>query len=329
MLKAITTVLEQFEQSDLDEKGRLEYAIRQLLPLCKQIPHPAQGQTLLRWQILAKVAASNLNLVKWFESHLDALSILNELQYPKVKSGLWAVWAAEGSPQPLKFEHGDCTGLKNWCSGASIVDHGLMTYKDENNQSQLLIVNMHEQGIEIRPAGWHALGMQYTQTSSIYFENVKAEKVGAPNAYLNRAGFWHGAAGVAACWFGAALRLVGYLIQAAKTNPHDFKQMYLGEVMTAVETTRQLFYALASKLDETPHLSHELEIRILRAQTESAAELILKNVGKALGARPYCEDKQFAQLSTDLPVFLRQSHAAFDLKRIGELVSEESNVWQL
>ncbi len=329
MIKAITTVLEQFEQSDLDENARLEHAIGQLLPFCNQIPHPAQGQTLLRWQILAQVAATNLNLVKWFESHLDALSILNELHYSNVKNGLWAVWAAEGSPQPLKFEQGFCTGLKHWCSGASLVDHGLMTYKDENNQSQLLIVDMRELGIEIRPSGWHALGMQYTQTGAINFEHVKAEKVGQPNAYLNRAGFWHGAAGVAACWFGAALRLAQYLIEAAKTNSHDFKLMYLGEVITAVQTTRQFFYNLAEKIDEAPHLSHELDIRILRAQTESAAELILKNVGKALGARPYCEDKLFAQLSTDLPVFLRQSHAAFDLKSIGELATKESDAWQL
>lgn len=329
MIEAIRTVLERFEQSDLDEKARLEQAIGQLLPFCHQIPHPAQGQTLLRWQILAQVAASNLNLVKWFESHLDALSILNELQHSNIKSGLWAVWAAEGSPQPLKFEHGHCTGLKNWCSGASLVDHGLMTYKDHNHQSQLIIVDMREQGIDIRPSDWHALGMQYTQTSAIYFEQVNAEKVGQPNDYLNRPGFWHGAAGVAACWFGAALRLASYLIEAAKNQPNDFKQMYLGEVITAIHTTRQFFYALAQKIDEASHLSHELEIRILRAQTESTAELILKNVGKALGARPYCEDKQFAQLSTDLPVFLKQSHAAFDLKRIGELASEESHLWQL
>lgn len=329
MSNAISTVLEQFEQSDLVEKARLEYAIGQLLPLTNRIPHPSQGQTLLRWQILAQVAASNLNLVKWFESHLDALSILNELGYSGPQSGLWAVWAAEGSPQPLAFEHGQCSGLKNWCSGASIVDHGLMTYKDENNQSQLLIVDMHEQCIDIRQAGWHAMGMQYTQTSAVYFEQVKAEKVGQPNDYLNRAGFWHGAAGVAACWFGAALRLANYLIEAAKKQPNDFKNMYLGEVVTAIQTTRQFFYALAQKIDAAPHLNHEFDIRILRAQTESTAELILENVGKALGARPYCEDKQFAQLSTDLPVFLRQSHAAFDLKRIGELASEESNVWQL
>lgn len=329
MIKAIETVLKQFEQSDLSEKARLEYAIGQLLPICDQIPHPAQGQTFLRWQILAQVAASNLNLVKWFESHLDALSILHDLQYSGAKSGLWAVWAAEGSPQPLTFEHAQCTGLKNWCSGANLVDHGLMTYKDENNQSQLLIVNMHEQGIDIRQTGWHALGMQYTETRAVYFEQVKAEKVGKPNGYLNRVGFWHGAAGIAACWFGATLHLANYLTEAAKKNPNDFKQMYLGEVITAVQTTRQFFYALALKIDEAPHLSHELDIRILRAQTESTAEIILKNVGKALGARPYCEDKQFAQLSTDLPVFLRQSHAAFDLKRIGELTLEESNVWQL
>ncbi|MDO5770427.1 MAG: acyl-CoA dehydrogenase, partial [Psychrobacter sp.] len=132
-----------------------------LMAFSPDIPHPASGlvktdssinentakatltnaasanlKTLIRWQILAYVASIDLTLVKWFESHLDSLSILNEVGYKidSDKSGqaLWAVWASEGHPSPIRYEQeqgetSTVSGTKAWCSGANIVDYGLMT----------------------------------------------------------------------------------------------------------------------------------------------------------------------------------------------------------
>jgi hypothetical protein len=49
-----------------------------------------------------------------------------------------------------------------------------------------------------------------------------------------------------------------------------------------------------------------------------------------LGA-PFCGNAHFATLSADLTVFIRQSHGAFDLQRIGELTSIEAkdDIWAL
>lgn len=41
----------------------------------KQASKPNQSNTLIRWQVLAYVSSLDLTLAKWFESHLDALSI--------------------------------------------------------------------------------------------------------------------------------------------------------------------------------------------------------------------------------------------------------------
>ena len=67
----------------------------------------------------------------------------------------------------------------------------------------------------------------------------------------------------------------------------------------------------------------------MRAQVEATALNVLTQVGKALGAAPYCEQPHFARLAADLPVFIRQSHAAFDLERIGELSVQEEELWTL
>lgn len=343
--------------------------LKVLLTFSDDIPHPASGlkradgeayqsggdkdtnsnnllsNTLIRWQILAYVAGIDLTIAKWFESHLDALSILQEVGYDTEAEGLWAVWAAEGHPDPIRYEQGETgaisdtkvSGTKAWCSGANIVDYGLMTYRDQNGQSQLLIVDMHQLGIDIDNSSWQAVGMQATDTATIRFDQVQATPVGAANAYLDRVGFWHGAAGVAACWYGATASIAAYLVKAYQLKPHDYKVMYLGQIAPALALTRQYFYHLAELIDTKPEDSHELAIRQLRANVEQVARLVLETVGLALGAAPFCLDAHFSRLCADLNVFIRQSHGAFDNQRIGELISEsaddclstQDSLWQL
>ena len=318
--------------------------LKTLITYGDKIPHPASGAspvngevsgTLSRWQILAYVAGIDLTIAKWFESHLDALSILYEVGYGKADQGLWAVWAAEGNP--IGYEQGKASGTKAWCSGANIVDHGLITYRNANDQAQLLVVDMRQSGIEIDNKEWQAVGMQATDTATLQFHEVSAIQVGRANEYLERVGFWHGAAGVAACWYGATAYLADYLISAYQQKPNDYKAMYLGQISTALAVTQQYFHYVADLIDSQPQLSHELAIRQLRSQVEKVARQVMDMVGQALGAAPFCRHAHFARLSADLPVFIRQSHGAFDLQKIGELAGAlsndltngQDNIWQL
>lgn len=320
--------------------------LKSLITYSEKVPHPASGatnvngaisSTLIRWQILAYVAGVDLTIAKWFESHLDALSILHEMGYAKADQGLWAVWAAEGHSNPIHYQQGKISGTKEWCSGANIVDRALMTYRDKNGQSQLLIVDMQQTGIEIDNEEWQAVGMQATDTATLQFFKVTASQVGIANAYLERVGFWHGAAGVAACWYGATAYLSSYLINAYQQKPNNYKAMYLGQISTALAVNQQYFRYVADLIDSQPQLSHELAIRQLRLQVEKVARQVMEVVGQALGATPFCRNAHFARLSADLPVFIRQSHGAFDLQKIGELTGilandltdGQDNIWQL
>ncbi len=323
------SILQRFETSPLELQEKIHHTLMELVEISAQVPYPASGATLKRWQILSQVSASNLSLGKLFESHLDALAILHELNIPVMKNGLWAVWAAEGGPRPLKLEAGNLTGIKPWCSASVWVQHGLLTYRDEQQHSQLLILDLQQEGIQHYQDAWQAVGMQHTLTARLELDRVEVEKVAAPDAYLDRPGFWHGAAGVAACWYGATVRLAEYLRQTFLVKPHAYKAMYLGEISRELLATQALFYQVAELIDQQPQYSHELNIRSLRAQVEATALNVLTHVGKALGAAPYCEHPHFARLAADLPVFIRQSHAAFDLERIGELSAQEEALWTL
>jgi hypothetical protein len=44
----------------------------------------------------------------------------------------------------LQLDEGKLTGIKTWCSASSWVESGLLTYRDEQNRSQLLIVDMQQ-----------------------------------------------------------------------------------------------------------------------------------------------------------------------------------------
>lgn len=314
------------DQSEIILKNRvLQNALKEIIAFTANLAHPAQGYTYQRWQIFAQVAATNLTLAKWFESHCDALSILYELNIQHSYNGVWAVWAAEGSSQPLICHSNHCSGEKLWCSGAEFVEYGLCTYKNENAQSQLCIIDMNNDGIVIDHSKWQAVGMKDTRTATLTLNDVAVENVGEPDDYLNRVGFWHGAAGVAACWFGATVRIASFLEKEFKRKSTAFNAMYFGEVVAHLAMIKKLFKALAEQIDQQPDVSHELEIRVLRFHVEQTAKKVIDLVGNALGARPFCENAIFAQLVSDLPVFLRQSHAAYELERIAHLSLDQSN----
>ncbi|MCO8068133.1 acyl-CoA dehydrogenase [Acinetobacter schindleri] len=320
----------EFNSSSTDPEQRIDHALHQLIPHSLEVPYPGEGQTLKRWQILSQVAAIDLSLAKLYESHLDVLAILHELHAdPEQIVGLTAIWAAEGGPKPLQLEDDLLSGIKPWCSAAGQVQQALLTYRDKEEHSQLLLVDMTQHGIQINTSAWHAVGMQYTRTAEVSFNQVKVKTISKPDYYLDRHGFWHGAAGVAACWFGATLKLAGYLKHAMhhKTNP--FREMYLGEVSSKLYATRALFHETAKLIDADPRHNHELMIRALRAQVEDTALAVLELCGKALGAAPYCQEADFARCVADLPVFIRQSHAAFDLQCIGQLTMEDEQTWAL
>ncbi|QRY77832.1 acyl-CoA dehydrogenase [Pseudomonas sp. PDNC002] len=284
-----------------------------------RLPLPGSGDTLRRWQALATVAGSDLSLLKLYEGHTDALAILAELDGDALP-GLWAVWAAEPphvSVCLVAREDGfvRISGSKPWCSGAAVVEHALVTVKDEQQRSQLVAVTLGQPAVSIGNSGWNAVGMAATSSVSVDFDGAMAVCVGGPQEYLERPGFWQGGAGIAACWYGAACRLASYLRHGHRDDPHAMA--HLGAVDAALAGAAGALRECANWIDENPAVLAELPARRVRAQVEGAVEAVQWHVGRALGATPFCRERRFARLAADLPVFLRQSHGERDLAHLG------------
>lgn len=301
------------------------------------LPLPGDGKTLARWQSLARVAEQDLALAKLYEGHTDALAILAEIENSAVfpSNALWSVWAADSPPERLQIssspgEMAVINGSKSWCSGAEYVEYALCTAWRDAEGPYLVAVALDQSGVSIDSRRWNAVGMALSGTCDVRFKQATAFVVGSPGAYLDRPGFWHGAAGIAACWYGGAIGLAKSLWQQALTRSSPFVDAHLGAIDVALAHTGALLRETAVAIDLSPsNDSRALALRC-RASAEATALTVLNHVGQALGATPFCRDRQFARLAADLPVFIRQSHADRDLAALATTLKEQNHVpWRL
>jgi len=302
-----------------------------------RLPLPGHGATLERWRALAAVAAHDLILAKLFEGHTDALAILHEANaqtQANLPDALWATWCAEPPDARLSLlPTGDrvvLRGRKAWCSGAHDVSHAVVSCWNSDGAPMLAAVDLRQRGVRVTDDDWHAVGMRATGSVDVWFDDVIAIPLAGPGFYVERAGFWHGGAGVAACWFGAATRLADALRArlAGRTDPHRLAQ--LGEVTVALQGSAALMRETAAAIDRAPGADAMLGAMALRLSVEASANLVLHAVGRALGAGPLCKDAALAHLYADLPVFMRQSHAERDLEAVGKLVASHGEApWML
>jgi hypothetical protein len=301
------------------------------------LPMPGQGNTLRRWQTLARVAGCDMALAKLYEGHTDALAILAECGAAHwVGEGTWGVWAAEppDARARIVMREGDqvqLAGRKAWCSGALQIDRALITAWAADDQPQLVAIELAQPSQGLRIEQWQAVGMATTASIEVEFDNTPGIAIGRPGQYLSRPGFWHGGAGIAACWYGAAEALADYLRAHCRKPRRDaHADAHLGAVDAALFGARAALRECAAWIDRQPDADASFEVRRTRAQVEQAVEQVIHHVGRALGATPFCRNSHFARLSADLPVFLRQSHAERDLAALGEQLTQvPAGAWKL
>ncbi len=314
---------------DADESTRhssIEQRLRSLIAAgLDRIPLPGQGFTLGRWQSLARVASYDLALVKLYESHVDALAILREIEtYRAPRSGVvYAVWASESRTAPLTIcgcsarihERSAVVldGRKAWCSGARAVDMALMTAADDMGERWLVEVDLQAPGITIDERAWHAVGMRDSASFDVVCDGVAARIVGGARAYLERPGFWHGGAGVAACWYGAAASIATRVrdLQIGRDDVHALA--HLGAIDGALASGRALLRECAAQIDAVPAADFGHRGLRVRSVIADIAESVGHHAARALGPGPLCNDARLARMVADLPIFIRQCRAEHDL----------------
>lgn len=287
------------------------------------IPAPGHGATLKRWQALECVARHDLALVKLYESHTDALAILQEIdtRHMPRPGTIYAVWASEARIDPITIRADEVTrdathvlidGRKAWCSGAELVDAALMTAVDAQGRRYLVEVRLASQGIVIDRSRWQAVGMRDSGSYDVVCRGVAARVVGPVDGYLDRPGFWHGGAGIAACWYGAAAAIGSRVrdLQVGRDDVHAF--VHLGAIDTALAAGAALSRETAAAIDARPAVDAMRIALRLRGAIAELCEVVIHHASHAIGPGPLCNEADLAQRVADLPVFIRQSRADHD-----------------
>ena len=300
---------------------------------CAGAPPTPSGTALAeRWGWLAEVAAVELSVARLFEGHVDAVAILAEAGVPARPGVRYGVWASRAGGTTVTARPDGARlildGVRPYASGAHSVDVALVTVECGDHEL-LVALDTDDPGVTVEEGSWQAIGMAASDSATVHLVDVAVDAdrvIGPPGFYLARPGFWLGAIGVAACWFGGAVGVAQPLVAAAvdgRLDPHGLAA--LGRTWSDLAAAAALFTASAEALDDAgPPEELRYVAEVVRAVVERAAAGAVDAVGRSLGPGPLTGNEAHARRVADLGVYLRQHHAEADLAQLGRLLGQRT-----
>jgi hypothetical protein len=300
------------------------------------MPLPGSGDTWRRFEVLSSWASRDLSVGRLAEGHVDALAILAEAgMEPMNEAATYGVWAArsrEGGTTAKRVSGGwELTGRKEFCSGSGLIDRALVT-ADTAEGYRIFDVALNEHVASADVDSWPAVGMADSASETLEFAGPvipESGVVGGPDFYTNRPGFWFGAAGVAACWYGGAVGLVNTVIDSFAAAPSEHVLADVGHAVAQITSMHDVLKSTADAIDGDPQdVKDRAHYRalVVRQVVHDAAMEVLVRVGAAGGARPLCHDPDQSRRAADLFVYLSQHHAGSDASELGRL-AREAGLW--
>jgi alkylation response protein AidB-like acyl-CoA dehydrogenase len=300
-----------------------------------ELPLPGAGDTWRRFTTLAEQASIDLSLARLCEGHADSLAILAEAGKKPVEGASYGVWASRSATARTIAERvpggWSLGGTKEFCSGTGIVERALIVA--ETSEGRMTFdVAVDEHVVEVVPDSWPSVGMAGSNSNTLRFGGpvvCEDEVVGPAEFYVDRPGFWFGAVGVAACWYGGAVGIVNDLMKSLSPQPNDFVLADLGDCVSALETMRGSLKCAAHAIDEDPDdEGGQARFRALVARqiVHHGALTVLERAASSGGARPLCLDESQSRRAADLFVYLSQHHGRTDAMELGRILTN-SQPW--
>jgi hypothetical protein len=279
---------------------------------------------------LASLAEEDLSLARLGEGHADALAIFNEsghgVRHPGTSYGVWAARTGTGGVIATPVSGGwRLKGRKAFCSGSGLLDRALVTAEAPDGY-RLFDISTAEAVIDTTPDSWAAVGMADSVSETLTFGGPVISQdhaIGPPGFYTDRPGFWFGACGIAACWFGGARGLLAAVVQSLTSDPGELVLVEIGKAASRLQAMSDVLRSVAEAIDLDPEnkqgQAHARALTVRQIVHDSCVA-VLGQTAAAGGARPLCHDPAQARRAADLYVYLAQHHGGADAARLGRIV---------
>lgn len=289
-----------------------------------RLPLPGAGRTPERHQALARWGAIDLSFARIAEAHTDALAILAESGTSPRSGALYGVWASDAPPSHVTCERQGSggwriEGTKQFCSGAAFVDAALVT---ANHAEGIFLFDLpvKDPRVQLQPSTWASPAFADTATTAVQFNSLLVsdrQRLGEAGWYLNRAGFWHGSLGPAACWAGGAQALIDAASHLNKRDPHT--RAHVGALQASAWGLRAFLELAGREIDADPQdRSGTARTRGLKARhlIERTCTEVLDRFARATGPHLLAYDTNIVRQHQALSLYIRQCHGERDLAGI-------------
>jgi alkylation response protein AidB-like acyl-CoA dehydrogenase len=289
-----------------------------------RLPVLGAGRTPERHQALFHWGAADLSFARIAEAHTDALSILAEAKHIPRAGVLYGVWASDAPPSRVSCErlpNGEwrVEGIKQFCSGASLLDAALVT---AHHSEGILLFDLPIKHAAVipQPTAWVSPAFADTSTTAVKFDSLVVSdsyRLGNADWYLNRPGFWQGSIGPAACWAGGASSLIDAAVNAKRRDPHS--RAHVGTLEATAWGIQAILTQAGREIDADPQdktgtaRRRGLKVRHL---IERACTEVLDRFARATGPHLLAYDAQIVRQHQALALYIRQCHGERDLAEI-------------
>jgi alkylation response protein AidB-like acyl-CoA dehydrogenase len=294
-------------------------ALRRAGALSPPLPAVGRGSAEELASLLTLVGQGNLSVGRIFEAHVNALHLI--ARYRGTARGddsrLYALWVTDPPTGGLRMRRSgsrvSLSGGKQFCSGAGHATGALVTARDEEDGSRMLVLPLGI-GETVTPLPSPLQGMRAAVTGAVDFTGCETSAealLGDAGDYLREPDFSTGA------WRGSAVALGGLIAlldhgvaQLRKTNrldsPHT--QARVGQAMIARETSR-LWVEAAARAAENPAAETGYRVAavgLARIAVETACLDAMRLMQRSIGLSSFRQNNPVELICRDLATYLRQ-----------------------
>ena len=313
---------------------------------------PSKMLPMLR--VLKDIGRGSLAVGRIYEGHVNALRLINSFGSTAQRErwsrdavdghvfGIWNTGRPDEDVSIKNIEEGRVTlgGAKVFASGAECVTRPIISAKDSQGRSQLLVIEPGEGGLEFDRTTWNPMGMVGSVSHRVDFSGMQVSEemlLGEPDSYAIQPWLSAGAMRFAAVQLGGAealLEITRRHLQDAGRTEHPYQEERVSKMLMDCESGN-LWLAGAAERAELAETEPEKLVHyvgLMRSAVEGICFRTIANAQRCIGLQGMLGPHPMERVSRDLMTYLRQPNPDGSFVGAGRyaLKSEEplENLWK-